>query len=140
MAQLYQPRAYQSLDIAHAGQPDHRDVIVISDHIRSVWLGVAALLALAGTVAAEPWSRARIDTLPDWAFAVIETAPDGRRLRHLPHHDETGALDSAHLAAARARLGQVRWLDPASEGLARRHLDAHASQLDRRDQRGRGSR
>ncbi|MEK7385619.1 MAG: hypothetical protein AABZ83_04195, partial [candidate division NC10 bacterium] len=74
---------------------------------------------------AEEWSRGRIARLPDSAFAVVATAPDGRTVRHLPHHDETGAVDLAHLKAARARLGQVQWLDPASEAIARRHLEEH---------------
>jgi hypothetical protein len=124
------------LDIVRADDPKHRDVTVINDPLRSVWLSVAALLALAGPARAEPWSRARIDGLPDSAFAVVETAPDGRRLRHLPHHDESSAVDPAHLAAARSRLGQVRWLDPESEAIARRHLDEHARQLNLRDQQG----
>jgi len=89
---------------------------------------VAALIfALTAGAAAEEWSRARINRLPDSAFAVVEIAPDGRKVRHLPHHDETGAVDPAHLRAARARLNQVKWLDPANEALARRHLDAHTS-------------
>lgn len=88
------------------------------------------LTALALTVCAparaEEWSRGRIAPLPDSAFAVVETAPDGRTARHLPHHDETGAVDLAHLKAARARLGQVQWVDPASKAIARRHLEAHS--------------
>ncbi len=67
----------------------------------------------------------RISALPDSAFAAVETAPDGRRLRHLPHHDETGAVDLAHLKAARSRVGQVKWLDPANARAAREHLDGH---------------
>ncbi len=98
---------------------------MVSGKIRGSWLTAPALLALVGPAAAEPWSRGQIDALPDSAFAVIESAPDGRTLRHLPHHDETGAVDPAHLAAARARLGQVRWLDPNSEAAARRHLEEH---------------
>jgi hypothetical protein len=85
---------------------------------------IVASLATA-PAAAETWSAARIARLPDSAFAVIETAPDGRRVRHLPHHDESGAVDPAHLRAALARLGQVHWLDPTSEAPARRHLEAH---------------
>lgn len=90
------------------------------------------LLALglaASTAAAEVWPRARIARLPDSAFAVVEVAPDGRQVRHLPHHDETGALDVAHLRAARARLAQVRWLDARSEPVARRHLEEHWRQV-----------
>ena len=70
--------------------------------------------------------------LPDSAFAVVEIAPDGRKLRHLPHHDETGALDLAHLKAALARRGQVKWLDPTNEDVARRHLEEHWHQLRER--------
>jgi hypothetical protein len=91
-----------------------------------------ALLAPASPVAGEPWSEARVARLPDSAFAAIETAADGRRLRHLPHHDETGAVDPAHLRAALARLGQVKWLDPASEAVARRHLEDHRLDLGSR--------
>jgi len=76
-------------------------------------------------------SRASISRLPDSAFAVVETAPDGRKVRHLPHHDETGAVDLGHLRAARSRLGQVRWLDPLSEEIARRHLEEHQRELMR---------
>lgn len=97
--------------------------------IRRWWLAVAVLLAFETSAAAEPWSRARIDALPDSAFAAIETAPDGRRVRHLPHHDESGAVDLPHLAAARSRLGQVKWLDPAAAARARRHLEEHAREL-----------
>src|SRR2546428_6495686 len=75
--------------------------------------------------AAEEWSRAYISRLPDSAFAVVETAPDGRKVRHLPHHDETGAVDLSHLRAARSRLGQVKWLDAANQERARRHLKEH---------------
>ena len=63
--------------------------------------------------------------------AGVETAPAGQPVRHLPHHDETGAVDLAHLKAARARLGRVQWLDPASEAIARRHLDEHWRELGR---------
>ena len=91
--------------------------------------GRVVLTALALTVCAparaEEWSLGRIARLPDSAFAVVETAPDGRTVRHLPHHDETGAVDLAHLKAARSRLGQVQWVDPASEAIARRHLEEH---------------
>ena len=88
-------------------------------------LVAAALVLAASSAPADPWRRSTIAELPDSAFAAVETGPDGRARRHLPHHDETGVVDRAHLAAARARLGQVRWLDPANEARARRHLDEH---------------
>src|SRR3989442_11891473 len=79
----------------------------------------------SSSAAAQAWSKARISRLPDSAFAVVEISPDGRKVRHLPHHDETGAVDPAHLRSARARLAQVKWLDPANESVARRHLESH---------------
>jgi hypothetical protein len=92
---------------------------------------VALAVTWCGHAAAEEWSHAYISRLPDSAFAVVETAADGRKVRHLPHHDETGAVDLAHLRAARSRLGQVRWLDPASEAVARRHLEEHWREVTR---------
>ena len=87
---------------------------------------LASVTVLASSsAAAEVWSKARISRLPDSAFAVVEILADGRRIRHLPHHDESGAVDPAHLRAARARLTQVKWLDPANESVARRHLESH---------------
>ncbi len=82
-------------------------------------------LAVATPVFAEEWSQARIERLPDSAFAVVEIAGDGKKIRHLPHHNEQGDVDLPHLRAALSRLGQVKWLDPANEAVARRHLEEH---------------
>jgi hypothetical protein len=98
---------------------------VISTGRRLRRLALLVLAALPWAASAEEWSHARIGRLPDSAFAVVETAPDERKVRHLPHHDESGGLDLAHLKAARARLGQVKWLDPGNAEVARRHLDEH---------------
>src|SRR5262249_14976513 len=89
------------------------------------------VLAPTSAVAAE-WSHARIAGLPDSAFAVIETSPSGKKVRHLPHHDETGAVDPVHLRSALARLSQVRWLDPANKAIARRHLEEHLHEPTKR--------
>jgi len=89
-------------------------------------------LAVAAPALAEQWPRARIERLPDSAFAVIEIAPDGTRVRHLPHHNETGEVDIPHLRAALSRLGQVKWLDPANKLVARRHLEEHQRELKSR--------
>jgi hypothetical protein len=93
--------------------------------LRLIILLMPLALFTSSSATAEEWSRARVSRLPDSAFAVVEVSPDGRKVRHLPHHDETGAVDPAHLRAARARLAQVKWLDPANESLARHHLQSH---------------
>ena len=90
-----------------------------------VFFALTAAIPLSG----EEWSRARIDALPDSAFAVVEVAPDGAKLRHLPHHDEDGEVDLPHLRAALSRIEQVRWLHPESEIAARRHLSEHVKAL-----------
>ncbi len=84
-----------------------------------------AVVAVVRPAEAEPWSAARIRALPDSAFAAIELDPDGRPRRHLPHHDEAGAVDVPHLRAALGRFSQVRWRDPAAAEVARRHLEEH---------------
>ncbi len=74
---------------------------------------------------AAKWSRKYIRKLPDSAFAAIETTPEGKTLRHLPHHDAKGNLDIPHLCNALARLDQVNWRDPARAEEALRHLRDH---------------
>ncbi len=93
--------------------------------LRRSGLLISFAVLASSSATAEEWSRARISRLPDSAFAVVEVSPEGRKVRHLPHHDETGAIDLAHLRAARARLSQVKWLDPGNEAVARRHLESH---------------
>lgn len=83
------------------------------------------VLAMATSVAAQEWSRKYINSLPDSAFAALETTPDGKKLRHLPHHNHIGTLDIPHLKSARSRLKQVKWIDSANEAKARLHLEQH---------------
>jgi Uma2 family endonuclease len=98
----------------------------------AVVTGRLVLLVLSGAAAAhagERWHRAFLTELPDEAFAVVRVRPDGTRWRRLPHHDAGGGLDLPHLRSALARLGQVRWEDPADAEEARRHLLGHAAAL-----------
>ncbi|HEY7140878.1 MAG TPA: hypothetical protein VIE44_12305 [Methylomirabilota bacterium] len=86
-------------------------------------------LAFATEAAAESWPRAYVNALPDEAFAFVHVRADGTRSRHLPHHDAEGRLDLPHLRNALARLGQVRWEDPADAERARQHLLGHQAAL-----------
>lgn len=95
------------------------------------WLAgmLFGLLLLAGASAdAAKWSRHYIGQLPDSAFAAIETTPEGKKLRHLPHHDARGNLDIPHLCNALSRFDQVKWRDPANAEAARQHLRDHLAQ------------
>ncbi len=91
----------------------------------------AVMAVAASDAAAAVWTRAYIRQLPDSAFAVVESSPEGKPIRHLPHHDATGALDLPHLCNAIARLPQVKWRDPANAEIARRHLSEHLDRVGR---------
>jgi hypothetical protein len=93
--------------------------------------GVAAL-----PVAAEPWTRAYINSLPDSAFAAVETTPDGKKVRHLPHHNRSGRVDLPHVRDALSRLPQVHWSNPDEAAQARAHLDAHLKESQSKHQQG----
>ena len=83
-------------------------------------------------IRAEEWSRKYINSLSDSAFASIEVRSDGKRVRHLPHHDHTGKVDLPHLWSALARINQVKWIDPKNEAIARYHLQEHAEEYKRK--------
>jgi hypothetical protein len=89
-----------------------------------------SLLIQAGPPAdAAKWSRQYIRQLPDSAFAAVETAPGGKTVRHLPHHDAEGNLDIPHLCNALSRHGHVKWRDPANAEAARFHLREHVQEV-----------
>lgn len=94
-------------------------------------VAVLAMLGVGSTAAGAKWSRTYIRQLPDAAFAAIERTPEGRTIRHLPHHDAAGNLDIPHLCNALSRLGQVKWRNPANAEIARRHLQEHLEQVGR---------
>lgn len=81
--------------------------------------------------AAEPWTRRYINALPDSAFAAIENTPDGKKVRHLPHHDRSGRVDLPHLRNALSRVSQVEWADPAHAAAAAEHLRQHQRDVER---------
>lgn len=97
--------------------------------ILSIVIFVAATFPSA--LRAEKWSRKYISSLPDAAFASIEYSSNGRKVRHLPHHDHTGKIDLPHLWNALARINQVKWIDPRNESIARYHLEEHAREYKR---------
>ncbi len=80
-------------------------------------------------VGAEQWSRQYVAALPDTAFAAVERTADGRKLRHLPHHDRNGRVDVAHVRNALSRVTQVHWVDPHHAAAARAHLLRHLRAL-----------
>jgi hypothetical protein len=98
---------------------------------RLIVVALGLVVLCASFTEAAKWSSAYIRQLPDSAFAVVETSPNGKPIRRLPHHDARGDLDLPHLCNAIARLGQVKWRDPANAEIALRHLRDHLDQIGR---------
>jgi hypothetical protein len=93
-------------------------------------VGAVALALLGGSTAgAAQWSGSYVRQLPDSAFAAVEKTPDGKILRHLPHHNAQGNLDVPHLCSALARIRQVKWQEPKNAEPAERHLRAHLAEV-----------
>ncbi len=93
---------------------------------------ILAAVTSPSALRAERWNRKYINSLPDSAFASVEQRSDGKRVRHLPHHDHRGKIDLSHLWNALARINQVKWVDPTNEAVARHHLEEHAREYKRR--------
>ena len=96
--------------------------------LKKIFIGITGLLFLFVFISAafaEKWSQRYIESLPDSAFAAIEIAKDGKKVRHLPHHNHVGEIDIYHLKSALGRIHQVKWMDPANFAKAKDHLDQH---------------
>jgi hypothetical protein len=64
--------------------------------------------------------------LPDSAFAIVYSPPNGTKIRALPHHTASGAVDLNHLRNALARWNQVKGVPANIKRAGLRHLEAHA--------------
>lgn len=96
------------------------------------------ILFFVSQALADKWSRRYIESLPDSAFASIEITKDGKKIRHLPHHNDTGEVDIDHLKSALGRIHQVKWLDPANFTKAKDHLDRHYQAYRQEQAKARG--
>ena len=83
------------------------------------------LLFIVSPALAEKWSQRYIESLSDSAFAAIEIAKDGKKVRYLPHHNHVGEIDIYHLKSALGRIHQVKWMDPANFAKAKDHVGQH---------------
>jgi competence ComEA-like helix-hairpin-helix protein len=89
--------------------------------------GIAGIfvLCIVSPALADKWSQRYIESLPDSAFAAIEIAEDGKKVRLLPHHNYVGEIDIYHLKIALGSVHQEKWIDPANFAKAKDHLDQH---------------
>jgi competence ComEA-like helix-hairpin-helix protein len=96
-------------------------------NLKRCCFGIAGIffLFIVSSALAEKWSQRYIESLPDSAFAAIEITKDGKKIRHLPHHNHLGEVDITHLKSALGRIYQVKWVDPANFAKAKAHLEEH---------------
>lgn len=92
---------------------------------RSFVAAAILLLFFVSPLLAEKWTKQYIQSLQDTAFAAIEFTKDGKKIRHLPHHNQEGEVDINHLKSALSRVHQVKWIDPANFAKAKGHLEQH---------------
>ena len=92
---------------------------------RCVPVIVGILVCAIPPAAAEKWGHRYVASLPDSAFAAVEVSADGKKVRHLPHHNHLGEVDISHLKSALGRIHQVKWIDPANFTKAKAHLEEH---------------
>ena len=93
--------------------------------MRFLGIAGAVLLFAASAVPAEEWSRRYVESLPDSAFAVVETTREGKKVRHLPHHNNLGEVDVYHLKRALVRVRDVKWVAPENAFKGKSHLERH---------------
>jgi hypothetical protein len=93
------------------------------------------ILFFVSAALAETWSKTYIRSLPDSAFAVIEFTQDGRKLRHLPHHQFNGKVDIPHVKSALSRTHQVKWVHPENFDKAKEHLEQHYREYEEGQER-----
>ena len=70
------------------------------------------------------WPDVKTRLLPDDSFAVIESKV-GMRIRHCPHHDLNGNLDTEQLIFVLGAIDNETWLDPKNKTTAKKHLQKH---------------
>ena len=110
-------------------------------HSKRIILRVSGLflpLFIVTVGSAEKWNQSYINSLPDSAFAAVETRADGKTVRHLPHHSLSGEVDIPHLKSALGRIHQVKWLDPTNFEKAKYHLEEHYRAYKKERARARG--
>ena len=70
------------------------------------------------------WPDVKTRLLPDGAFAVIEPKV-GAPIRHCPHHDLHGNLDTEQMIYVLGALDTETWLNPKNKITAETHLQKH---------------
>jgi|GEM_PF-688750 len=82
------------------------------------------------------WSDVTVRMLPDSSFAGIEALEGGQKVRHCPHHDVNGKLDTEQLIYVIGTLSLEQWADPSRKEAVEKHLEQHYSRLNNGTKKG----
>ena len=88
--------------------------------------------AYVDTVNGQGWSELSIRLLDDAAFAVVEVAEGGKKVKHCPHHDHNGRLDYEQLIYVLGTIDAEVWISSRNRVTAKQHLDRHYSAFIKR--------
>ena len=90
-----------------------------------ILLGVVIFLMLSIDIGrCMGWPEVKTRLLPDEAFALIESDA-GSRIRHCPHHDLNGYLDTEQMIFVLGAIDNEVWLDAKNKVIAEAHLQKH---------------
>jgi len=78
------------------------------------------------------WSDLKIRLLPDASFAIVELVEGGKKIKHCPHHDNSGDLDIEQLIYVIGTFEDEKWKETKNRKLARKHLHKHYDTLIKR--------
>ncbi len=91
----------------------------------AIFLGVVIFLMLSIDIGlCMGWPEVKTRLLPDEAFALIESDA-GSRIKHCPHHDLNGYLDTEQMIFVLGAIDNEVWLDPTNKTVAETHLQKH---------------
>ena len=89
------------------------------------FIGLLFIFISPRCILSQGWSEAKIQSLPDSCFAIVEVEKNGIKVRHCPHHDINGELDIEQLIYVLGIFENETWLDLKNKELARGHLKKH---------------
>ena len=89
-----------------------QSIALFTPPAKPAYVGSRFEMVAAAVLHAAEWTTAYINSLPDSAFAYVESCygktSDDKNLRHLPYKDKSGKIDLPHLRNALARVNQIK--------------------------------
>jgi len=89
-----------------------QSIALFTPPAKPAYVGSGFEMVAAAVMQAAEWTTAYINSLPDSAFAYVESCygdtSDDKNLRHLPYKDKNDKIDLPHLRNALSRVSQIK--------------------------------